>query len=154
MIYIGIDPGKKGGFAMIVDDPQGEYVKAFPWDDAVFIKEMRRIGTRLTNTQGCVMASVEQVNAMPGQGVTSMFTFGKSYGFILGVLEGLNIPFQTVRPREWKSMFGLNSDKQRSIEVCHRLFPDVDLKRTERCRTDSDGKAEALLIALWGKRKL
>ena len=154
MIYIGIDPGKKGGYAVIVDDPQFTYARAYPWDDAAFVAEMRRVGARLTDARGCVVAAVEQVNAMPGQGVTSMFSFGKSYGFILGVLEGLNIPFQTVRPREWKAMFGLNSDKQRSIEVCHRLFPDIDLKRTERCRTESDGKAEALLIALWGKRKL
>lgn len=152
MIWIGIDPGKKGGYAMIVDDPKCSYVKAFPWDDAAFVEEMRRIGLRLENPTGCVVAAVEQVNAMPGQGVTSMFSFGKSYGFILGTLSALNIPFQTVRPHEWKKAFGLNSDKTKSIEVCHRLFPEIELKRTERCRTESDGLAESALIALYAKR--
>lgn len=152
MIYIGIDPGKKGGYAMIVDDPKGSYVKAYPWDDAAFVEEMRRIGLKLENPTGCVVAAVEQVNAMPGQGVTSMFSFGKSYGYILGVLGALNIPFQTVRPHEWKKAFGLNSSKQKSIEVCHRLFPEIALKRTDRCRTESDGLAESALIALYAKR--
>ena len=109
MIYIGIDPGKKGGYAMIVDDPKSSYVKAYPWDDAAFAEEMRGIGLKLENPRGCVVAAVEQVNAMPGQGVTSMFSFVKSYGYILGVLTALNIPFQTVRPHEWKKAFGLNS---------------------------------------------
>ena len=63
MIYIGIDPGKKGGYAMIVDDPKGSYVKAYPWDDAAFVEEMRRIGLKLENPTGCVVAAVEQVNA-------------------------------------------------------------------------------------------
>jgi crossover junction endodeoxyribonuclease RuvC len=83
-----------------------------------------------------------------------MFNFGRSYGFILGVLAALNIPYQVVPPREWKKEFGLNSDKAKSIEVCHRLFPNVDLKRTERCKTDSDGKAESVLIAEWCRRKM
>ena len=152
MIYIGIDPGKKGGYAMIVDDPKSSYVKAYPWDDAAFAEEMRGIGLKLENPRGCVVAAVEQVNAMPGQGVTSMFSFGKSYGYILGVLTALNIPFQTVRPHEWKKAFGLNSSKTKSIEVCHRLFPEIDLKRTDRCRTESDGIAEAALITLYAKR--
>ena len=153
MIWIGIDPGAKGGFAEIIQDPQGQYVNVFAWDEAAFVKEMRDIGLRLKNPEGCVIAAVEKVGAMPHQGVVSTFSFGTNYGFILGVLRGLNIPFQTVPPREWKKMFGLNSDKARSIEVCRRLYPDVDLKRTDRCRVDSDGKAESILIGTYAMRK-
>ena len=46
----------------------------------------------------------------------------------------------------------MNSSKQKSIEVCHRLFPEIALKRTDRCRTESDGLAESALIALYAKR--
>ena len=145
MVNIGIDPGKKGGWAVI----DGDGVEVYAWDDQTFVNVMAA-----TMNKGKCIAAVEKVGAMPGQGVTSMFTFGQGYGFIHGVLTALGIPFQVVPPREWKKEFGLNSDKSKSIEVCHRLFPDVDLKRTEKCRTDSDGKAEALLIAEWCRRKM
>jgi crossover junction endodeoxyribonuclease RuvC len=101
------------------------------------------------------MACVEKVGAMPGQGVTSMFNFGKSAGFIEGVLSALLIPYQLIPPAKWKREFSLiGKDKQASIITCRKLFPELDLKRTERCRTDSDGKAEALLLAEWARRKM
>ena len=83
-----------------------------------------------------------------------MFNFGKSAGFIEGVLTALGIPFQLVTPQRWKKEFTLHNSKQSSIDVCKRLFPDVDLRPTGRCRKDSDGMAEALLMAEFAKRKL
>lgn len=150
MTYIGIDPGKRGGFALICD---GE-VDAHAWDDEGFVTWMIGIKAVSKAQNEHVFAVVEKVGAMPGNGSVSMFNFGKSYGFILGVLSALCIPFQTVLPREWKKEFGLNSDKAKSIEICHRLFPDLDLRRTDRCRTDSDGIAEAILIAEYARRKM
>ena len=97
-------------------------------------------------------ACVEKVGAMPGQGVTSMFNFGKNVGYIEGVLETLGIPYQLVPPQKWKKEFSLGSDKKQSIEVCKRLFPDISLRRTDKCRTDDDGMAEALLMALYAQR--
>ena len=97
-------------------------------------------------------AYVEKVGAMPGQGVTSMFHFGKSAGFIEGVLNAFRIPFSLVTPQKWKKEFGLHSDKQESINVCKELFPQANLLPTSRCRKDSDGMAEALLIAEFGRR--
>jgi crossover junction endodeoxyribonuclease RuvC len=91
---------------------------------------------------------------MPGQGVTSMFSFGKSAGFIEGVLTALAIPYQLVPPQTWKKVFSLNASKLNSIEVCQKLFPDVDLMRTERCKKPHDGMAEALLMAEYARRKL
>jgi crossover junction endodeoxyribonuclease RuvC len=100
-----------------------------------------------------IVAAVEKVGAMPGQGVTSMFNFGKSAGFIEGVLTALGIPYQLVPPNKWKKEFSLiGQDKQASIVTCRKLFPELDLKRTERCRTDSDGKAEATLLAEYARR--
>ena len=147
MVYIGIDPGKKGGVATISEDG----VKVYQWDDQRFIEDMRQHANWLDK---CV-AAVEKVGAMPGQGVTSMFSFGQSYGFILGVLAAFGIPYQLVSPATWKREFGLlKSQKQGSVDVCKRLFPGVNLLPTERCRKESDGMAESLLIAEYARRKM
>lgn len=101
----------------------------------------------------CV-ACLEHVSAMPGQGTTSMFTFGQNFGFIQGVLTAYGIPFELVRPQKWKKEFSITGDKNSSIAVCKRLFPNVSLLRTERCRKEDDGMAEALLMAEYARRKL
>lgn len=116
---------------------------------------------------------MEQVGAMPGQGVSSMFTFGMNYGFLIGVLTSLKIPYTLVRPQVWQKAVWISTDriygtkkdkngevvkkvspKPTSIRAASRLFPNVSLKRTERCRVPSDGKADALLIALYAKRNM
>lgn len=147
MIWIGIDPGKSGAYAWI----WGDTVTAYPWDDELFISEMRSLAA----SGEYLKAVVEKVGAMPGQGVTSMFSFGKSAGYIEGVLAALGIPYQLVPPVRWKREYSLiGKDKRASVETCRKLFPGIDLRRTERCRTDSDGKAEAVLMAEWARRKL
>ena len=144
-VRIGIDPGKKGGFAVLID---GKVWKAEVWDDAEFVNTMRQVSQMRTVAR----AAVEKVGAVKGNGVTSMFSFGKSAGFIEGVLATLDIPYQLISPQKWKAEFGLNSDKQKSIEVCHKLFPDVDLLATPRCKKPSDGKAESILIGCFAYR--
>lgn len=147
MIWIGVDPGKHGGYAVI--DDRG--ARVYPWDDTYFVSDMNGVMSRGES----VVAAVEKVGAMPGQGTVSMFNFGKSAGYIEGVLTALGIGYQLVPPARWKKEFSLiGKDKKASVEVCRKLFPEVDLKRTERCRTESDGKAESLLIAEWGRRHL
>lgn len=150
MIYIGIDPGAKGGYAVISKSETGQAVFAYPWDDTFFAMEMANL---MQFKQHGIVAAVEKVGARPGQGTVSMFNFGKSAGYIEGVLSVLGIPYQLVPPATWKREFSLiGKDKAASIAVCHRLFPEVDLKRTEKCRTDSDGKAESLLMAEYARR--
>lgn len=151
MIYIGIDPGHKGGYAIISDE--GE-VKVAPWDDSQFVMCMRGISAYAHENNVLMIAALEKVGAMPGQGTVSMFNFGKSAGFIEGVLTAFGIPYQLVTPVRWKREFGLNSDKAKSIEVCKRLFPGVDLIPTERSRKESDGMAESLLLSLYAQRCL
>lgn len=149
MIYIGIDPGKNGGIAVIQDTGYGEsyyHYYTYPYSDDNLLYVMKNFGD--LNSK-CVL---EKVNAMPGQGVVSMFNFGQNYGFIQGVLKAYNIPFELVPPQKWKKEFSVTSDKNTSIEVAKRLFPQVNLKATERCRKDHDGLAEALLIAEYGRR--
>lgn len=146
MIYIGIDPGKKGGYAFVADD--GDGAEVYVWDDVGFVESMKAL------SNGRCMAAVEKVGAMPGQGVTSMFSFGQSFGFILGVLTAFGIPYQLVPPRKWKAEFGLlNTEKYDSVVVAKRLFPGVSLLPTERCRKESDGMSDALLMAEYARRK-
>jgi crossover junction endodeoxyribonuclease RuvC len=142
MIYIGIDPGKSGGIAAIIDG------KAMAWayDDAVLKNVLRTSGGEGT------MCFVEKVSAMPKQGVTSMFNFGKSFGYILGMLEYTETPYQLIPPQKWKKAYSLDGDKAHSIAACKRLFPEISLLRTERCSKEHDGMAEALLIAEYCRR--
>ena len=142
--YIGIDPGAKGALA-ILQDGKTEVV---PYDPEAYITSLGRLKSAES------MACVEKVGAMPGQGVTSMFSFGKNAGFIEGILQTYGIPYQLVPPQTWKKEFQLHNSKQDSVSVCKRLFPNANLLPTEKCRKENDGMAEALLLALYAKRKL
>ena len=97
---------------------------------------------------GVKMAYVETVHAMPGQGVTSMFSFGKAAGTIEGVLAGLEIPVTFVTPQAWKKPLGLlKKDKDVSRTLAIQLFPAL----SEQLKRKKDGgRADALLIARHG----
>lgn len=146
MIYIGIDPGKKGAMAVIFDGV--DEIMLVPHDERKYINVLCNLSGR--NVKTCL----EHVGAMPGQGVTSMFNFGQNFGYINGLLEAFQIPYELVRPQKWKKEFSITGDKNGSVEVCKRLFPGVSLRRTERCRKDDDGLAEALLMAEYARRRL
>jgi crossover junction endodeoxyribonuclease RuvC len=146
MIYIGIDPGKKGAYAWYTDG----VMRVRQWDDNYFAQDMHLLAAMDDRLVACV----EKVGAMPGQGVTSMFSFGQSFGFILGVLTAFGIPYQLVPPRKWKAEYGLlNTQKQASVDVAKRLFPEVSFLPTERCRKESDGMSDAVLMAEYARRK-
>lgn len=153
MIYIGIDPGALGGLSAI--DENNKIIFAVKMSRENLVNYIKYIHNDIIERNDAVIACVEKVGAMPGQGVTSMFSFGKSAGFIEGVLESFAIPYQLVPPNTWKKSFSLiNKDKKASIETCKQLFPGVNLLPTERCRKESDGIAESLIMALFAKRKL
>lgn len=143
MTYIGIDPGKKGAMA-IIRGP-GDYTLV-PFDVETYSRELLRV-------DGAVCA-LERVGAMPGQGVTSMFSFGENYGFIQGLLTANAIPYELVTPQRWKKTFEVTGDKNSSIAVAKRLFPGVSLLRTVNSRKDDDGMAEALLLAEYARRTM
>lgn len=147
MTYIGIDPGKKGGIAVLEEREGGEKkISVYPYTD----NALKLVcSSQIVISCFCI---VEKVSAMPKQGVTSTFHFGQSFGYILGVLEANGISYQLVTPKTWKKHYGLNDDKGKSIETAKRLFPSVSLLPTDRCRVDSDGMAEALLMALYAMR--
>ena len=142
--FIGIDPGKYGALAAVSLDGSVVYLEAFDHD--AYLDAMNEFGDS-------GFAIVEHVGAMPKQGSVSMFHFGENFGWIQGALEAYRIPFELVRPAKWKKEFSCTSDKNTSIEVAQRMFPSVDLRRTLMCRKPHDGKAEALLMAEYARRK-
>ena len=147
MIYIGIDPGKNGGIAVLrVRHNQVVSTSAYVFDESSLINILDEVKLY------CCKCTLEHVHAMPKQGVSSTFNFGMNFGFIQGVLRAYGIPYELVTPQKWKKEFSCTSDKNTSIEVCKRLFPNVNLKATDRCKKDHDGMAEALLIAEYGRR--
>lgn len=143
--YIGIDPGKSGALAIIY--PSGE-THILPFNAVEYVTMLSFF--KDTPVKCCV----EKVGAMPGQGVVSMFNFGHNLGFIEGVLQANSIPYQLVPPQTWKKEFSLTGEKAKSIEVCQKLFPNVSLFASYRCRKPNDGMAEALLMAEYARRRL
>lgn len=147
-LFLGIDPGKSGGIACINNADSTPVT--VPYTDTALINLCRAVSCMDTEAVCCL----EKVGARPGQGVVSMFSFGQSVGYIKGVLEAFGIPYQEITPQKWKKEFGLNSEKAASAEVCRKLFPDVDLLATPKCKKPHDGMTEALLMAEYARRKL
>lgn len=153
MIYAGVDPGQKGGLSAI--DENNKIIFCAPMSNENLVNLFIQLKNDTIERNDGVIVCVEKVGAMPGQGVTSMFNFGKSAGYIEGVLSALKIPYQLVPPQTWKKCFSLfHKDKSASIQVCKQLFPEVNLFPTPRCRKESDGMGESLLMAEYAKRKL
>jgi len=151
---IGVDPGAAGAIAII--ESTGKLVHVFDMPSVEVVvggKAKRRVSPemlaaelRLYADQGAV-AYVEQVGAMPGQGVSSMFAFGQAFGIVLGVMAGLAIPCQTVTPAKWKKDMKLNTGKDAARAKAAQVWP---AHAGEFKRVKDDGKAEAGLIGLWG----
>jgi crossover junction endodeoxyribonuclease RuvC len=147
VIYIGIDPGAKGAMALL--DDNARLPEIIPFNKEEYIDRLRLLFYEEAECICCI----ESVHALPRQGVASTWAFGQSYGWLLGMLDTLCIPYQPITPQKWKKEFGLNSDKAKSVEVCKQLFPGINLLRTERSRKEDDGLAEASLMALYARRK-
>ena len=149
-IYVGIDPGKKGAMAIMgYSNTTGEryMMKIIPFDPQEYIKTLKQFN-------GATVC-IEQVHSLPREGVKSVWSFGQTYGWLLGVLDAVGLSYQTVPPNLWKKDFSLlRAEKKQSIEVCKRLFPGVELKRTDRCRNDDDNMADAALICEYARRHM
>lgn len=92
---------------------------------------------------------IEEAQAMPGQGVRSMFTTGYGFGLWLGLLSALQLPYTRVRPNVWKKALGLSSDKEAARLRAQQWFPKADLRHKK-----DHGKAEALLLAWYGRQQM
>jgi crossover junction endodeoxyribonuclease RuvC len=148
-IIMGIDPGISGAVAFYFPMvPSRISVDDVPVAGGeINVNEL----ARLIRIHRPTLAVMEKVSAMPGQGVVSMFNFGRSYGDVRGVIGAMDVPLHFVTPQKWKKHFGLTSDKEQCRLRAIRMFPNAaesfKLKK-------HDGRAEAALIALYGAEVL
>ena len=153
MIIIGIDPGIAGAICFfsngnvidVIDMPtmaEGKKNKKQVNGRQIF-NEIRFIKNKFLNEKMSVI--VEQVSAMPGQGVTSMFNFGQSFGVIKGICSAMELPIFYVRPAKWKKHFELiNSSKDASRTKVIEMYPSISSRLTKKKDVN---KADAILIA-------
>ena len=147
---IGIDPGISGAIAILNDT--FELVECYDMPIMASSNSKNQVNSaalaNLIKKHGYTMtAYLERVSAMPGQGVSSMFSFGTSYGIVQGVLAALGIPVVLVTPQAWKKRAGLTGkDKDLARTLAIRLYPGGDLSRKKDI-----GRADAILIARFGE---
>jgi crossover junction endodeoxyribonuclease RuvC len=151
MIIIGIDPGLSGGIAVLDNNKVLELFDMPVMADGKKNKKQlnsallaKLIKESTSNTSESAVI-VEQVNAMPGQGVTSMFNFGQTFGAIKGICATLELPIFFVRPSKWKKHFELiNSSKDASRTKAIEMYPHLAEKLSKKKDVN---KSDAILIA-------
>ena len=153
MLIIGIDPGISGSICFFQD---GEIIDVVEMPTMTEGKKNKRqvngsqvyneISKRIKQVdKKDIKVIIEQVSAMPGQGVTSMFNFGQSYGILKGICSAMQLPMYFVRPAKWKKYFSLiNSEKDASRTKAIEIFPYFSSQLSKK--KDSN-KADAILIA-------
>lgn len=150
MYYLGIDPGKSGGLALIDNYTLVDVIPTPVAGKEIDLGAIRDWLLKIIKADSCE-AWIEKVGAMPGQGVTGMFNFGFSTGAVHGVLAGLNIARFIVTPQAWKKeiLTGTAKDKDAAIDWCVRKYPGLSLV-PKGCRKAHNGMADALCIANYG----
>ena len=153
MLIIGIDPGITGSICFFED---GKIIDVVEMPNMAEGKKNKRqvngaqiyheISKRIKNLEKKdIKVVIEQVAAMPGQGVTSMFNFGQSFGVLKGICAAMQIPMYFVRPAKWKKYFNLiNSEKDASRTKAIEIFPHFSAQLS---RKKDSNKADAILIS-------
>tara|TARA_B100001121_G_C18287625_1_gene433725 strand:- start:100 stop:594 length:495 start_codon:yes stop_codon:yes gene_type:complete len=153
MLIIGIDPGISGSICFLkdgkIDDvvemptmAEGKKNKRQVNGSQIYNEIFKRIKG---NENQDIRVVIEQVSAMPGQGVTSMFNFGQSFGILKGLCSAMQLPMYFVRPAKWKKYFNLiNSEKDASRTRAIEIYPYFSAQLSKK--KDSN-KADAILIA-------
>ena len=151
MKIIGIDPGLNGAIAVLENNkvkeifdvpvmPEGKKNKR-QLNSAQLVKMLKDISYNKEET----VVVVENVSAMPGQGVTSMFNFGQTFGAIKGICAALGLPIFFVRPAKWKKHFDLiNSSKDASRTKAIEMYPSLSDQLSKKKDVN---KSDAILIA-------
>ncbi len=151
MKIIGIDPGLTGAIAILEDNKVLNIFEMPVMSEGKKNKRqlnsaqlVRLLNDNIPNKEE-VSVIVEQVNAMPGQGVTSMFNFGQTFGAIKGICAALGLPIFFVRPSKWKKHFELiNSSKDSSRTKVIEMYPSLS---NELSKKKDVNKSDAILIA-------
>ena len=153
MLIIGIDPGISGSICFFEDG------KVIDIIEMPSMAEGKKNKKQVNGSQICneinsrikklnkqeIKVVIEQVSAMPGQGVTSMFNFGQSFGVLKGICSAMELPMYFIRPAKWKKYFNLiNSEKDASRTKAIEIFPYISSQLSKK--KDSN-KADAILLA-------
>lgn len=147
---VGIDPGLRGGLALVISQA----------DPAAYVEEMPIAGKEIDAAELALflrgwapdVVYLEKVGPMPKQGVVSVFTFGVGYGIVKGVVASLGVRLELVTPQTWKAqvLAGTKKDKDAAVDYCRRAYPLVKLV-PKGCRVAHDGMADALCLAEYGR---
>ena len=151
MIIFGIDPGISGAISILENK---KIIEIYDMPTMIDGKKNKKQvnGSQVANifkekigANKEISVVVEHVNAMPGQGVTSMFNFGQSFGVIKGICSALSLPIHFIRPTKWKKHFNLiNTNKDASRTKVIEIYPEISSKLS---RKKDANKADAILIA-------
>jgi len=153
MLIIGIDPGISGSICFFQDGIVKDVIEMPTMTDGKKNKKQvngsqifNEINDRIKKIDKThIKVIIEQVSAMPGQGVTSMFNFGQSFGILKGICSAMQLPVYFVRPAKWKKYFNLiNSEKDASRTRAIEIFPYFS---SQLSRKKDSNKADAILIA-------
>jgi crossover junction endodeoxyribonuclease RuvC len=153
MLVIGIDPGISGSICFFQDGKINDVIEMPTMTEGKKNKKQVN-GSQIFNEiyyrikkidKKDIKVVIEQVSAMPGQGVTSMFNFGQSFGILKGICSAMQLPMYFVRPAKWKKYFNLiNSEKDASRTRAIEIFPYFS---SQLSRKKDSNKADAILIA-------
>jgi adenylate cyclase class IV len=169
-VYMGIDPGSKGFISI---QKYGEFSFYSIEDNDLY--QLSKIMADLRSNNANIACAIEDVHAVFGSAAGTTFTFGFNKGYLIGLLAANNIPYVLVQPKIWqKEMWG-NSDivpkykevtvkgkkvirkevntKATSINAAKRLFPQIDFRKTIRCKNLDDNKVDATLMSEYARRK-
>ena len=153
MLIISIDPGITGSICFFKNNKIIEVIEMPTMTEGKKNKKQvngaqifNEISNRIRDIEiENIRVVIEQVSAMPGQGVTSMFNFGQSFGILKGICSAMQLPMYFVRPAKWKKYFGLiNSEKGASRTKAIEMFPYFSSNLSKKKDTN---KADAILIA-------
>lgn len=156
-IYLGMDPGCKGALSIIYQDGTIESFSFvhFSWQE--ICRELS-----VANDKGVCYAVVEDVHSVFGSSAKSTFEFGYNKGILVGILTALQIPYSMIPPKTWQNGVWERCDKvmdgtkvktkETSINCAQRIFPDVDLRLSERGKKPDDGICDSLLMAEYARR--
>ena len=153
MLIIGIDPGISGSICFFMDGRVIDVINMPTMTDGKKNKKQvngAQVYNEISNQvkkfeSKDIRVIIEQVSAMPGQGVTSMFNFGQSFGILKGICSAMQLPMYFVRPAKWKKYFNLiNSEKDASRTRAIEIFPYFSSQLSKKMDAN---KADAILIA-------
>ena len=159
---IAIDPGSSGYMTILKDN---EY-SFFAFED-LDSKEISKIISTTKDKSDNPICIIEEVHAVFGSSAAATFTFGYNVGVLHGILMANGIAYVTIQPKLWQKEVWINQDievkykntkkstdtKKTSENCAKRLFPNIDFRKSERCKNNHDGKIDSLLICEYARRK-